>query len=163
MGSSHCFPCLEASFWTSESMASRIAGSGTMLDSYLEPPSFTEESRWPHQGRSRKTCPALSGKQSIPTHSYAETRETAMAPFAKSWRRGQANVRFSNRPAGSSVFRLSTSSSAMSPTGSRFSSDSAQGPSNMGFEDEVEQSFGRPRRQYDGRSKRTNDLTSSIV
>src|SRR5262249_55666331 len=72
-------------------------------------------------------------------------------------------VRFSNRPAGSSVFRLSTSSSAMSPTGSRFSSDSAQGPSNMGFEDEVEQSFGRPRRQYDGRSKRTNDLTSSIV
>src|SRR5215472_1138911 len=29
--------------------------------------------------------------------------------------------------------------------------------------DEVEQSFGRPRRQYDGRSKRTNDLTSSIV
>src|SRR5215467_9996527 len=64
MGSSHCFPCLEASFWTSESMASRIAGSGTMLDSYLEPPSFTEESRWPHQGQSRKTCPALSGKQS---------------------------------------------------------------------------------------------------
>src|SRR5262245_15154830 len=68
MGSSHCFPCLEASFWTSESMAFRIAGSGTMLDSYLEPPSFTEESRWPHQGRSRKTCPALSDKQSIPTH-----------------------------------------------------------------------------------------------
>ena len=32
-----------------------------------------------------------------------------------------------------------------------------------GSEDEVEQSFGRPRRQYDGRSKRTNDLTSSIV
>src|SRR6516162_6931355 len=32
-----------------------------------------------------------------------------------------------------------------------------------GFEDEVEQSFGRPCRQYDGRSKRTNDLTSSIV
>src|SRR5215467_10846579 len=32
-----------------------------------------------------------------------------------------------------------------------------------GFEDEVEQSFGRPRRQHDGRSKRTNDLTSSIV
>src|SRR5207245_5557091 len=32
-----------------------------------------------------------------------------------------------------------------------------------GFEDEVEQSFGRPRRQYDGGSKRTNGLTSSIV
>src|SRR6516225_5126413 len=52
----------------------------------------------------------------------------------------------------------------MSLTGSRFSSDSAPRPFHHGdFEDEVEQSFGRPCRQYDGRSKRTNDLTSSIV
>src|SRR5450631_2138920 len=33
----------------------------------------------------------------------------------------------------------------------------------MGFEDEVEQSFGRPYRQTNGRSKRTHELTSSIV
>jgi hypothetical protein len=33
----------------------------------------------------------------------------------------------------------------------------------MGFEDEVEQSFGRPCRQSDDWSKRTCDLTSSIV
>ena len=33
----------------------------------------------------------------------------------------------------------------------------------MGFEDEVEQSFGRPYRRIDGRSKRTFELTSSIV
>ena len=33
----------------------------------------------------------------------------------------------------------------------------------MGFEDEVEQSFGRPRRQTNGSSKRTYELTSSIV
>jgi len=33
----------------------------------------------------------------------------------------------------------------------------------MGFEDEAEQSFGRPCRQVNGRSKRTYDLTSSIV
>src|SRR6516162_5127708 len=33
----------------------------------------------------------------------------------------------------------------------------------MGFEDEVEQSFGRPCRQCDGRFKRTYELTSSIV
>src|SRR5665213_1712976 len=33
----------------------------------------------------------------------------------------------------------------------------------MGFEDEAEQSIGRPCRQSDGRSKRTYDLTSSIV
>src|SRR5438132_2161741 len=38
-----------------------------------------------------------------------------------------------------------------------------QGPSIMGFEDEVEQSFGRPCRQCNGRLKRTYDLTSSIV
>ena len=38
-----------------------------------------------------------------------------------------------------------------------------QGPSIMGFEDEAEQSFGRPCRQTNGRSKRTYDLTSSIV
>jgi hypothetical protein len=33
----------------------------------------------------------------------------------------------------------------------------------MGFEDEAEQSFGRPYRQIDGGAKRTNELTSSIV
>ena len=33
----------------------------------------------------------------------------------------------------------------------------------MGFEDEAEQSIGRPCRQLNGRSKRTYDLTSSIV
>ena len=33
----------------------------------------------------------------------------------------------------------------------------------MGFEDEVEQSLGRPCRQLNGRSKRTPELTSSIV
>ena len=38
-----------------------------------------------------------------------------------------------------------------------------QGPSIMGSEDEVEQSNGRPCRQSDGRSKRTCELTSSIV
>src|SRR4029077_11628271 len=38
-----------------------------------------------------------------------------------------------------------------------------KGPSIMGFEDEEEKSFGRPRRQSDGRIKRTYDLTSSIV
>ena len=33
----------------------------------------------------------------------------------------------------------------------------------MGFEDEVEQSLGRPCRQTDGGFKRTSELTSSIV
>jgi hypothetical protein len=38
-----------------------------------------------------------------------------------------------------------------------------EGPSIMGFEDEVEQSFGRPCRQCDSRSKRKYELTSPIV
>ena len=33
----------------------------------------------------------------------------------------------------------------------------------MGFEDEAEQSYGRPYRQCNGGSKQTNELTSSIV
>ena len=33
----------------------------------------------------------------------------------------------------------------------------------MGFEDEAEQSIGRPYRQSDGGSKRPNELTPSIV
>ena len=37
------------------------------------------------------------------------------------------------------------------------------GPSIMGYEEEAEQSLGRPCRQCDGRSKRTYELTSSIV
>src|SRR5665647_3153046 len=38
-----------------------------------------------------------------------------------------------------------------------------QGPSIMGFEDEAEQSLRRPCRLTDSRSKRTYELTSSIV
>src|SRR6188474_2984772 len=38
-----------------------------------------------------------------------------------------------------------------------------RGPSIMGFEDEVEQSFGRTCRQTNSRSKQTCELTSSIV
>jgi len=55
---------------------------------------------------------------------------------------------------GSSTFRLSAAAVSMSLTGSCFSSE---------FDDEVEQSFGRPCRQTNGRSKRTCELTSSIV
>jgi hypothetical protein len=38
-----------------------------------------------------------------------------------------------------------------------------KGPSIMGFENEAEQSIGRPYRQTNGGSKRPNELTSSIV
>ena len=64
---------------------------------------------------------------------------------------------------GSSTFRLSTTPVSMSLTGSCFSSESAPRPFHHGIEDVVEQSFGRSCRQTNGRSKRTYDLTSSIV
>src|SRR5215469_11568647 len=76
---------------------------------------------------------------------------------------GGARVSFSNRP-----FRVKRFSDY------HYSVDVAhglvllfgigtRGPSIMGFEDEVEQSIGRPCRQTNGRSKRTCELTSSIV
>jgi hypothetical protein len=73
-------------------------------------------------------------------------------------------VRFSNRPSGVKRFQAihllqcRCRSRALASLRTRH-----QGPSIMGFEDEVEQSFGRPCRQCDGRFKRTNELTSSIV
>src|SRR5215471_17960188 len=69
---------------------------------------------------------------------------------------------------GSSAFRLSTNSSVDVAHGlSLLFGLGTKGPSIMGFEDEVEQSFGRPFgrpcRQCDGRFKRTYELTPSIV
>src|SRR6476646_8785348 len=76
----------------------------------------------------------------------------------------RADVRFSNRPVGVKRFQ----------TIHRYSVDVSRGlvllsgigtkalPS-WGSEDEAERSFGRPCHQTNGRSKRTYDLTSSIV
>jgi hypothetical protein len=76
---------------------------------------------------------------------------------------GRDLVCFSNRPFGVKHFRLSTTAMSMSLTGSCFSSESAPGPSIMGFEDEAEQSLPRPCRLTDSRSKQTRELTPSIV
>jgi hypothetical protein len=64
---------------------------------------------------------------------------------------------------GSSAFRLSTTPVDVAHGLALLFGFGTKALPSWGFEDEVEQSFGRPRRQYDGRSKRTNDLTSSIV
>src|SRR5664279_2078640 len=64
---------------------------------------------------------------------------------------------------GSSAFRLSTSQYRCRSRARASLRNRHQGPSIMGFEDEVEQSLGRPCRLSDGRSKRTYELTSSIV
>ena len=64
---------------------------------------------------------------------------------------------------GSSAFRPSAAPVSMSPTARASLRNRHQGPSIMGFEDGVEQSLGRPCRLVDSRSKRTYELTSSIV
>jgi len=74
------------------------------------------------------------------------------------------NVRFSNRPVRVKHFQthhrccVDVRSRARASLRNRH-----QGPSTMGFEDEVEQSLARPCRQTNGRSKRTCELTSSVV
>jgi hypothetical protein len=64
---------------------------------------------------------------------------------------------------GSSAFRLFTTWGRRHSRARASLRTRHQGPSMMGFEDEVEQSLGRPCRQADGRSKQTRELTSSIV
>ena len=79
--------------------------------------------------------------------------------------RPPTKVRFSNRP-----FEVKHFLTEFPPLRRRCHSRARaslrnrhQGPSSMGFEDEAEQSYRRPYRQTDGRSKRTHDLTSSVV
>ena len=73
------------------------------------------------------------------------------------------NDRFSNRPFGVKRFQTIHHTSVDVAHGLALLFGIGTGPSSMGFEDEVEQSFGRPCRQTDGRSKRSYDLTTSIV
>ena len=64
---------------------------------------------------------------------------------------------------GSSAFRLSTLRCRRRSRARASLRNRHQGPSIMGSEDEAERSLGRPCRQGDGGSKRTCELTSSIV
>ena len=74
------------------------------------------------------------------------------------------DVRFSNRPFRVKRFQAYPPLQCRCRSRARASlRNRHQGRSIMGFEDEVEQSFGRPCRQCDDRSKRTCELTSSIV
>src|SRR3974390_2650315 len=79
-------------------------------------------------------------------------------------RRASATIAFSNRPAGVKRFQAYPLLQCRCRSRARASlRNRHQGPSTMGYEDEVEQSLGRPCRLSDGRSKRTYELTSSIV
>jgi hypothetical protein len=73
-------------------------------------------------------------------------------------------VRFSNRPFGVKRFQAIHHCSVDVTHGLvLLFGIGTRGPSIMGFEDEAEQSNGRPYRQTNGGSKRTYELTSSIV
>src|SRR5712672_2808502 len=73
-------------------------------------------------------------------------------------------VRFSNRPFGVKHFQTIHCCGNRCRSQARASlRNRHQGPSIMGSEDEVEQSFPRPCHLTNGRSKRTCELTSSIV
>src|SRR5258705_2671540 len=78
-------------------------------------------------------------------------------------KRTSDDVRFSNRPFGVKRFQTIHHHSVDVARGLVLLFGIGKGPSIMGFEDGVEQSFGRPYRQSNGRSKRTCELTSSIV
>ena len=74
------------------------------------------------------------------------------------------HVRFSNRPVGVKRFQAIHHLGGRRRSRARASlRNRHQGPSVMGSEDEAERSLGRPCRQGDGGSKRTCELTSSIV
>jgi hypothetical protein len=66
-------------------------------------------------------------------------------------------------PSGSSTFRLSNMRCRCRSRARASLRNRHLCPSIMGSENEAEQSFGRPCRQCNGRSKRTYELTSSIV
>src|SRR5262249_20203725 len=100
-------------------------------------------------------CSRLQGQLGAPSLPLALSRHTAVNSRMSASLIGRL---------GSSAFRLSTNSSVDVAHGlSLLFGLGTKGPSIMGFEDEVEQSFGRPCRQCDGRFKRTYELTSSIV
>ena len=82
--------------------------------------------------------------------------EAATRPYLR-------RVRFSNRPVGVKRFQTIHRSSVDVSRGLALLRNRHKGPSIMGFEDEVEQSLPRPCHQTDDRSKRTHELTSSIV
>src|SRR5262245_54885076 len=75
---------------------------------------------------------------------------------------GRPHVHFSNRPFRVKRFRIHYSVDVAHGLVLLYGIGTKALPS-WDFEDEVEQSIGRPCRQTNGRSKRTYDLTSSIV
>ena len=91
---------------------------------------------------------------------WRPVRSRSITTRARRWR----NVRFSNRPFRVKRFQTIHHYSVDVAHGlALLFGIGTRGPSIMGFEDEAEQSIGRPCRHCGDRSKRTCELTSSIV
>src|ERR1700688_2853558 len=110
----------------------------------------------PRSCRTRRTGSNRAGKRAKPPLRSASLEAGAGVGVA-----GE-NVCFSNRPFGVKRFQTIHPCNVRCRSRARASlRNRHQGPSIMGFEDEVEQSYGRP--SLNGRSKQTYELTSSIV
>src|SRR6516165_3957983 len=114
----------------------------------------------------REPCPCM------PLHSHTSSSakirrccvDSLNSPRKADISKQLAHVRFSNRPSRVKHFQAIPPLQCRCRSRARASLRTRhQGPSIMGFEDEVEQSFGRPCRRGNGRFKRTYELTSSIV
>src|SRR5450759_2354118 len=117
--------------------------------------------------RRRMPDPKLRRRHLTGLNEYFDRAETGIKTIAAV----HSQCRFSNRPVGVKRFQaishyLSDDPLLQCRCRSRARAslrNRHQGPSIMGFEDEAEQSVGRPCRQSDSRFKRHYELTSSIV
>ena len=118
--------------------------------SCLAAKSAAQEPAWPY-----RTCPVRrSGSKCFHPACCSKTRGVALP----------TNVCFSNRQFGVKHFQTIHHDSVDVAHGLvLLFGIGTKGPSIMEFENEAEQSFGRPCRLSDGRSKRTYELTSFIV
>jgi hypothetical protein len=154
----------------------RIARPASMLDGFSRAPTVGAPSAAVDHVR---TCDQPQDREGARTHRagqatrYRRRGNRIGALFAalrwvaigkRTYRDDLLLVRFSNRPFRVKRFQAIHHSSVDVAHGlALLFGIGTQALPSWGFKDEVEQSIGRPRRQCDGRSKRPNDLTSSIV
>ena len=94
-----------------------------------------------HRGASRtKQCRGMASQNGA-IHGKRSSKLRRGLTFD---RQNEQDVRSSNRPSGVKRFQTIHRCGVDVATGSRFLRNRHQGPSSMGFEDEVEQSLGRP-------------------
>src|SRR6266566_1150968 len=167
-----CRNCLRGSFTAPPPKKRGLQTPGGPQNSYRFDFQYCEPADGTRAATEKGTSARPAGSSALRYANHAiggSGRVGCLSSLCRSWHecdiaRSQMDVRFSNRP-----FRVKRFQ-----TIHQYSVDVAhglvllfgigtRGPSIMGFEDEAEQSIGRPCRQTNGRSKQTCELTSSIV